>query len=115
MTLQTNIEWPFLNGGELDSCEREITVEYTYSPGCRGARDSLGGVRGAGQALEPDEPPSVEITKVLLSSPTLHDRKATEDIVDEVSDWQRDNLEIKCLEDVAAGYEQEQEERAEQH
>lgn len=46
--------------------EREIpvVVTYEYHPGCRGARDSLGGVRGAGPPLEPDEPPQVEITSV---------------------------------------------------
>src|SRR2546421_11371189 len=46
-------------GNELD-----VTVEYTYHRTCRGQRDSLGGVRGAGPPLEPDEPASIEIVSV---------------------------------------------------
>lgn len=42
-----------------------VTVEFTVIPGRRGLRDSLGGVRGAGPPLEPDEPPSVEIESVV--------------------------------------------------
>ena len=45
--------------------EIEVKVTYSYSRGCKGARDSLCGVRGAGPALEPDEPASVEIVSVL--------------------------------------------------
>jgi len=103
--LQTTIEWPFRVNGETDSCEREITVEYNYSRGCRGARGSCG------EPIEPDEPPSIEITKVLLPSPGPIDRDATEDILDELSKEQRERLEILCLEDVAESYEREQEER----
>ena len=42
-----------------------IEVEYSYSKGGRGSRDSLCGVRGAGPPLEPDEPPDVEIVRVV--------------------------------------------------
>ena len=40
--------------------EREVEVEIEYTPACRGARDSCGGVRGAGPPLEPDTPASLE-------------------------------------------------------
>jgi hypothetical protein len=40
--------------------EHEINVEFEYRRAYRGARDSLGGVRGAGPPLEPDEPASME-------------------------------------------------------
>jgi len=47
----------------IDRDDKEIKLEIIYNVyrGCRGARDSLGGKRGAGPALEPDEPPSIEI------------------------------------------------------
>lgn len=38
-----------------------VLVKYSYYGGCRGQRDSLCGRAGAGPALEPDEPASVEI------------------------------------------------------
>lgn len=101
----TTIEWAFQVNGETDSCEREITVEYQYSRGSHGHRDSYG------QQMEPDEPPSVEITKVLLPSPGPVNRNATEDILDELSELQRERIEILCFEDVAERYEREQEER----
>ena len=47
-----------------DEVEVSVVVEYSYYKGCRGARDSLGGVRRAGPPLEPDDPPEVEILKV---------------------------------------------------
>lgn len=50
---QTEIERPI-----------SINVEYKYHPATRGQRDSLGGVAGAGPALEPDEPAEVEILSV---------------------------------------------------
>lgn len=40
--------------------EQDIEVEFEYHRAYRGARDSLCGVRGAGQPLEPDEPESIE-------------------------------------------------------
>ena len=41
-----------------------VEVTGTYVPPSRGARDSLGGIAGAGPALEPDEPPDFEIDTV---------------------------------------------------
>lgn len=43
---------------------RTLVVRARFDPGCRGARDSLGGKRGAGPPLEPDEPDSIEILSV---------------------------------------------------
>lgn len=53
--------------------EVEVEVSYTYVPASRGARDSLGGRRGAGPPLEPDEPATVEINscKYVLPEPDL--------------------------------------------
>jgi hypothetical protein len=50
----------------IERDDEEIKLEITYSSyaGCRGARDSLGGKRGAGPPLEPDEPASMEIELV---------------------------------------------------
>lgn len=55
-----NIELPVMR--EVDGQEVEISVEceFAYHKAVRGARDSIGGVRGAGPALEPDEPASME-------------------------------------------------------
>ena len=44
--------------------EVEVTVEYCFHGGCRGARDSLCGKRGAGPPLEPDEPDEIEIESI---------------------------------------------------
>ncbi len=58
MILETYIED---DGGK----ELAVTVHYNYHTGCKGARDSCGGVRGAGPPLEPDDPPEVEIERVV--------------------------------------------------
>lgn len=49
---------------ETDDGEVELRVEFGAIPFRRGMRDSLCGVRGAGQALEPDEPAAVEVESV---------------------------------------------------
>ena len=49
---------------EGNEVEKELEIEFTYHRAYRGARDSLGGVRGGGPPLEPDEPASVEIESV---------------------------------------------------
>jgi hypothetical protein len=51
-TFQTTIE--------RDGQEVTIEVVYDYVKGCKGTRDSFGGVRGAGPPLEPDTPPELE-------------------------------------------------------
>lgn len=73
--------------------EMAVTVAYNYFRGCRGARDSLCGVRGAGPPLEPDEPPSVEIISV----------KGTDgaDYIDDLTDIERDSIEKEALNDAA--------------
>jgi hypothetical protein len=48
----------------LDGERVAVTVSYTYHRGCRGQRDSLGGVRGAGPPLDPDEPASIDIESI---------------------------------------------------
>jgi hypothetical protein len=44
----------------LGTGPRWLEVRYYAVPACRGARDSLGGVPGAGPPLEPDEPGHLE-------------------------------------------------------
>jgi hypothetical protein len=44
--------------------EIPVIVDYHYTKATRGARDTIGGVRGAGPPLEPDEPETVEIVSV---------------------------------------------------
>jgi len=43
-----------------------IDVDYKFYKGCRGARDSFMGKRGAGAQLEPDEPESVEVMSITM-------------------------------------------------
>jgi hypothetical protein len=81
---------------ERDDIEFPVTVEYNYYPGCKGARDSLGGVRGAGPPLEPDDPPELEILHVW-----------TGDGADFALDWSdREHSQIRweCFMDVADRY-----------
>jgi len=44
--------------------EEPITVEFKYYPPSPGQRDSLGGKRGAGPPLEPNDPAEIEILSV---------------------------------------------------
>jgi len=67
--------------------ELKIIVEYTYHRACRGARDSLGGVRGAGPPLEPDEDEHVDIDSVKCQGHEI-----------EIDDKERERLEELCLE-----------------
>lgn len=48
----------------VDEDDIDVKVAYQFHSACRGARDSLCGVRNAGPQLEPDEPASVEILKI---------------------------------------------------
>lgn len=43
-----------------DTVELEVECEFTCHKAYRGARDSCGGIRGAGPPLEPDEPAHCE-------------------------------------------------------
>ena len=47
-----------------DDIDTEVDVDFTYHPAYRGRRDSIGGKRGAGPPLEPDEDASIEINSV---------------------------------------------------
>lgn len=75
----------------LDDVDYEVEVHYTYHRAYRGQRDSLGGVRGAGPPLEPDEPAMVEIESVICDDFDILDTIPKRDL-----DW----LEGKCLDDV---------------
>lgn len=44
--------------------DQDITVNFEVSAGCKGMRDSLGGVRGAGAQLTPDEDPELKILSI---------------------------------------------------
>lgn len=93
MTLVTTIEWNADTGDE-----RELTVEFNYHRGRRGARDSLGGVARAGPPLEPDDPPELEVVSARMHSPTFHDREATEDVWHELSERQQEQIKEQCME-----------------
>jgi hypothetical protein len=96
-TFKTTIEREVRDeNGEVDTVEVEVRVEYEYHRAHRGARDSLGGVRGAGPALEPDEPAHVEI----LGAVEVANGRAAE-LTDE--ETERVSLEIEeHLADLAA-------------
>ena len=64
----------------------EVEVEYSFSKGRRGARDSLGGVHGAGPPLEPDDPPKIEIRSVKVI---------------DLTDDENERLTELCMEDAA--------------
>jgi hypothetical protein len=55
-----NIELPVMRAVDGQEVEISVECEFAYHKAVRGARDSIGGVRGAGPALEPDEPASME-------------------------------------------------------
>jgi hypothetical protein len=65
-----------------DDEEIDIIVEYTFYKGCRGSRDSLGGIRGAGPPIEPDEPAMVEIEFVRRKGDNLAIELTDSELVD---------------------------------
>jgi hypothetical protein len=77
-----------------DDIEREFDVEvqFEYHRANRGARDSLCGVRGAGPALEPDEPAHIEIESVF----SIETGKEVD-----LYDTERDRIEDECIEYVS--------------
>ena len=77
----------------------EVEVEYTISKGSRGSRDSLGGARGAGPPLEPDEPAEVEITSVRIDGSGC-------EIADMLCSDTLSEIEDACFED-ASGHSEE--------
>lgn len=79
----------------IDGVECDVEVRYSFTPASRGARDSIGGVRGAGPALQPDEPACVEIERV---------DTATKDILEYLSVGEILKLEHLCLEQESASY-----------
>ena len=97
MTFETTIE--------KDGKDYPVVVEYSYTKGCRGSRDSCCGVPGAGPPLEPDEPPKVEIESV-QNFPGI-------DILPVLTKAQVERLEEQAFEHVADQYEEIMEARAE--
>jgi hypothetical protein len=57
MTIELTITREDAGGNEI---EFDVECEFFCTKAYSGARDSLGGVRGAGAALEPDEPANCE-------------------------------------------------------
>lgn len=76
--------------------EHEITVEIDYNRPCRGRRDSLCGVPGAGPPLEPDDPGGCEVVcardedgkEVELTDE--EERDAIEDAIEEANEKTND-------------------------
>lgn len=73
---------------ERDEQDFEVIACVTYHKGHRGARDSLGGVLGAGPQLEPDEPAEFEIGSVTdsVGNEIDVDEELEERIVEEAND-----------------------------
>jgi hypothetical protein len=63
-----------------------VVVNYTFTSASRGARDSLGGKRGAGPPLEPDEPAEVEIESVIYKGVDIVEHVDTDDLATEILD-----------------------------
>lgn len=74
-----------------DEVASTIDVEYTFYPGCRGSRDSLGGIRGAGPPLEPDDPAEVEITGIFYDD---------ENVIDGINDAELSAIEQRIWEHI---------------
>lgn len=79
----------------------ELEVEFNYFPGCRGQRDSLCGVAGAGPAIEPDDPPMAEVigayfngTKVDLTEEQIGEIEP--DLCSAYEDYKNDAMEEKA-------------------
>ena len=70
---------------ERDGLEHDVQVEFEYHRAHRGARDSLGGVRGAGPPLEQDEPEELEFVGATLDG-----------VAFELTDGERERVEQKA-------------------
>jgi len=83
-------------GGE--DADVMLLVEGEYDAGCRGARE-----RSSGIQLEPDEPETIEIWKVLATSESVYGPIETIDVTKwyDAMDWhgQEGIIEL-CLEDM---------------
>jgi len=60
-----------------DETELNISVEYSYSPGCKGSRDRYGRLE------EPDDPEELEINSV-VDVDTMEEMELTEDEMESV-------------------------------
>lgn len=86
----------FIQDGE--QVELDCTVEYEYHRGYRGMRDSCGGVRGAGPALEPDEPAHCEVLAVTVLDDQAPNQDKVRDMTEQLEPGQMAELEITALE-----------------
>jgi hypothetical protein len=71
--------------------EHEVEVEFAYHRAYRGQRDSLCGVRGAGPALEPDEPANCEFESAVRCE-TGEDIELTESEIERATEKAFDSL-----------------------
>ena len=67
-----------------DDVDVDVDVDFTFHSAYRGRRDSLGGKRGAGPPLEPDEDASFEINSV--KDAEGNDYELTDSEIDEIAD-----------------------------
>ena len=86
-----------------DGSDVAVEVTYDYTRASRGARDSCGGVAGAGPPLEPDEPESVEILGA----------KYMDGVDLELTNDEEERLKREALEQVHENYLAEMEAKAE--
>jgi hypothetical protein len=84
--------------GKDGEVEIYVRASYAYHPACRGQRDSLGGKRGAGPPLEPDEPAYVEVEQVFALG---EDGKVGPEL-DDLTDSEREKIEGEIMEQIAA-------------
>lgn len=76
----------------LAETDQNLKIEWIYYPPCRGARDSCGGVAGAGPALEPDDPAELEFIKA-------YDEQTGEEV--ELTESEQDTAREKAWEEMS--------------
>ena len=79
------IEWNKETGEE-----RELVVEYTYYAGTNFPIHSA--------SLEPNDPEEIELLSAKMHSPTAHDREHIEDVLDDLSDKDKESIMEKIRE-----------------
>jgi hypothetical protein len=71
----------------------EVEVDYAFEKGSPGSRDSLGGKRGAGPPLEPDDPDEIELQTIVTEDGT--------DVTELLTPERLARIEEQCWEDLA--------------
>ncbi len=69
---------PACEGSGVAWTEVDVEIVYGFHRPSRGARDSLGGIRGAGPQLEPDDPGGCEIESTSIDLSDAEMEKAEE-------------------------------------